>query len=132
MFSSGDKSDDTQVALSYHAFYRLLEEATPRTDLRVILDNVTPLSIFRRPAASKKRSKRSKGAYYLIPLLRQLENHVVGHFSLLRCVCMALTLHYPSHPTFIKTLSHTSTNTLHHSSPSVTGRRRFFVRTRMG
>jgi len=123
---------DTLLALSYHTFYRLLEEATPRTDLRVVLDNMTPVSIFRRPDASKKRSQRSKGAYYLIPLLRQLESHVVGYFSLLRCVCMELTPHYPSHPTFIRTLSHTSTNTLRYSSPSVTGRRRFFMRTWIG
>ncbi|KAF8813065.1 hypothetical protein BYT27DRAFT_6392095 [Phlegmacium glaucopus] len=61
--------------LSYHLFSCLLGEATPRQDLRDALSQMKPNSIFRRPTSTY--DQRSKGAYYLIPLLRQLENHVV-------------------------------------------------------
>ena len=73
---------DTLLVLSYQEFSRLLREATPRQDLRDILNQMDPLSIFRRPASTREYDQRSKGAYYLIPLLRQLENHVVSHFLL--------------------------------------------------
>ena len=68
--------------LSYHAFSRLLAEATPRQDLKDTLSQMEPHSIFKRPASTRRYKQRSKGAYYLIPLLKQLENHVVSHFLL--------------------------------------------------
>ena len=71
---------NTLLVLSYHIFSRLLAEATPRQDLRDLLSQMEPLSIFRRPASIRGYKQRSKGAYYLIPLLRHLENHVVSHF----------------------------------------------------
>jgi hypothetical protein len=77
--------------LSYHTFSRLLEEATPRQDLRNSLSQMKPISIFRRPASTREYNQRSKGAYYLISLLKQLENHVVSHF-LLYTVCTKLML----------------------------------------
>ena len=40
---------------------------------------------------------------------------------------MELILHHPSHPTFIRTLLHTSTKTLYYSSRLVGGSRRFFL-----
>ena len=70
---------DTLV-LSYDVFSCLLREATPRQDLRDTLSEMLPLSIFRPPPYIRKQY--SKGAYYLIPLLRQLEKHVVSHFLL--------------------------------------------------
>ena len=70
---------DTLLVLSYHRLSRLLGEATPRQDLRDILSQMTPDSIFRRPSSY---SARTEEAYHLIPLLRQLERHVVGYFSL--------------------------------------------------
>ena len=73
---------DALLALSYHVFSRLLGEATPRQDLRDTLSQMKPLSIFRRPASTREYKQRSKGAYHLIPLLRQLENHIVSHFLL--------------------------------------------------
>ena len=63
--------------LSYHVFSRLLEDATPHQELQKSLSRMDPLSIFKPPTSTHDR--RSKGAYYLIPLLRQLENHVVGY-----------------------------------------------------
>ena len=80
---------DTLLVLSYHTFYCLLGEATPRQDLRDTLSQMEPVSIFRRPASTKEYKQRCKGAYYLIPLLRQLENHVVSHF-LVYTVCTKL------------------------------------------
>jgi hypothetical protein len=63
--------------LSYHAFSRLLGEATPRQDLRDVLSQLKPNAIFGKPKHNRKYDERfTKGAYYLIPLLRQLENHV--------------------------------------------------------
>ena len=82
---------DTLLVLSYHAFSRLLAEATPRKDLRETLSQMEPLSIFRRPASTRGYGQRSKGAYYLVPLLRQLERHVVSHF-LLYAVCTTMML----------------------------------------
>ena len=70
---------NTLLELSYHRFSRLLREATPRQDLRDILSSMTPDSIFKQP---RDCSGRSKGAYYLIPLLQQLERHVVGYLLL--------------------------------------------------
>ena len=67
------------LVLSYHTFSRLLGEATPRQDLKSILGEMEPLSTFRRPASTREYDQRSKGAYYLIPLLKQLKNHVVSH-----------------------------------------------------
>ena len=77
--------------LSYHAFSRLLGEATLRQELRDILSQMEPLTIFRRPASTRERDQRSKGAYYLIPLLRELEKHVVSRF-LLYIFCTKLML----------------------------------------
>jgi hypothetical protein len=69
--------------LSYHAFSRLLGEATPRQDLRDVLSQMKPSSIFGPPKSTRKYDQRfTKGSYYLIPLLRRLENHVVGYLSL--------------------------------------------------
>ena len=73
-------SINSLLVLSYHAFSRLLGEATPRQDLKGILSQMEPLSIFRRPAITREYDQRSKGAYYLIPLLRRLGNHVVNYF----------------------------------------------------
>jgi len=67
----------TPLVFSYHIFSRLLGQATPRQDLRDMLGQMTPDSIFKRPS---RYSGRSKEAYYLIPLLRQLERHIVGYF----------------------------------------------------
>jgi hypothetical protein len=82
---------DTILVLSYHVFSRLLEGATPRQDLRDTLSRMEPVSIFRRPVSTREYKQRSKGAYYLIPLLRQLENHVVSQF-LLYTVCTKVML----------------------------------------
>ena len=68
---------DILLVLSYCIFSRLLEDATPRQDLQESLSRMDPFSIFKPPTSTYDR--RSKGAYYLIPLLRQLEHHVVGY-----------------------------------------------------
>jgi hypothetical protein len=71
----------TLLVLSYHLFSRLLGEATPRQDLQDALSKMKPNSIFGQPNTAVNYGQRpTKGAYYLIPLLRQLENHVVSYF----------------------------------------------------
>ena len=66
---------DSSIVLSYETFFRLLKESTPSEDLRNAIGQIKPALLFRRDASTEDYSK--KGGYYLIPLLRQLEKHVV-------------------------------------------------------
>ena len=64
-------NSDWHLVLSYNLFSRLLGEATPRQDFRDILGKMIPNSISKHPSMYSRRSKK---AYYLIPLLRQLKD----------------------------------------------------------
>ncbi|KAF9554681.1 hypothetical protein CPC08DRAFT_164943 [Agrocybe pediades] len=59
--------------LSYRTFCLLLKKASPTQDLRDILTRMTPTAIFKRPLG-----KQPPGAYFLISLLRLLENYIVS------------------------------------------------------
>jgi len=73
---SPDKAYKPPEVPSYYIFYCLMEDATPREDLRDRLHQVEPNAIFGR----YERYKTPRGAYYLVPLLRQVKNHVVSSF----------------------------------------------------
>ena len=52
-----------------------MKDARPRKDLRGVLQTISPDEIFGRYS---RYSNPDKGSYYLIPLLKELNNHVVS------------------------------------------------------
>ena len=109
---------DSSTVLSYQTFSRLLKEATPSEDLRNAISQIKPPLLFKRDASIKAYSK--KGGYYLIPLLRQLERHVV-------CCCdtslflIVADFQNSSYLTFIRPSSHISTNNSNSSFLAMVG-----------
>lgn len=71
--------------LSCSTLFRLLSAANPRQDLTDILSRMQPSLIF----GSFPAFASTGGSYYLISLLKVIEKHVVGSFSL--CSCYIVT-----------------------------------------
>jgi len=109
---------DPSTVLSQKPFFRLLKEATPGEDLQNAISQIEPQLLFRQDAPDK--TYRLQGGYYLIPLLHQLEKHVV-------CYCntspfLVLTdFQNSSFLTFMRLSSNISMQNLHPSSLKVVG-----------